>query len=513
MTLTRPTEAHESHSGRLTVLMLGGNSADWDSCLAAIRKIGIKFDAVREKSSKSLLERLVPGECYMLLVAADSAGRLQAGVLEILDQNTFDLPVIVVTSGSDEAAVPECLKTGVWDCVSRRALWRLPTLAKRVIETHALRHKLKDAEEVWTGVTHDVSNLLSAVLGHSEFVLTRVKDDEELRRAIEGMMKAAENAALWMRQGASPAQFRSERPQLMDLNEVVTGLEVILRLLAGGRIQVRLQIWKEPLRVIADGAQLARIVFNLALNALDAMPAGGQLTIETEAELAPAGDEARIQGGYWGKITVADSGQGMDREQQLHIFDRLYSTRGPDRGLGLPTVHALIERFGGHLELRSTTGKGSTFYVYLPCARQSQETPVITFQPQLQLNSAKRILLVDDDAPLRMVLARTFASAGYTVAQAASAQEAIQIQAVEPEPIDLLLTDVRMSSMNGRDLAEVLRARDPAMKIIYISGCSDPRAASEKNRSDFLMKPFKPTILLEKVQASLAADNASVSGA
>jgi two-component system, cell cycle sensor histidine kinase and response regulator CckA len=376
-----------------------------------------------------------------------------------------------------------------------------------------LRQKLKEREELWTGVTHDVSNLLTAVLGHSEYVLMRIQNDEELRSAIEGMMKAAENAASWMRQGTSAAPCGGERRQLTDLNDVVKGLEVILRLLAGTRIQLRLQTWKEPLRVVADGAELARIIFNLALNALDAMPAGGQLIIETEAELVAPGAEARRHPGLWSKITVADSGQGIDREQQLRIFDRFYSTRGPDRGLGLPTVRALIERSGGHVDLSSIPEKGSAFYVYFPCPRQLQETPEVTFQLQPPSNETKRILLVDDDAPLRIILARTLMSAGYIVMQAASAQEAIRMQAAEAGSIDLLLTDIRMSSMNGRDLAQALRTRDPAMKIIYISGCSDPRAASEKNRSDFLMKPFKPTILLEKVQASLAADNASVSGA
>jgi two-component system cell cycle sensor histidine kinase/response regulator CckA len=494
-------QAPEIQAHRLTVLMLGGYTTGWNSCLAAIREGGINFDEQYLESSKQLLDRLVPGECHILLIASDSSGQLPPGVLEILNDKRLCLWAVVLTDGDNEVAVQGHLKTGLWDCVSRDTLWRLPTLAKRAMETYGLRQRLTEAEELWTGVTHDVSNLLGAVLAHSEFILMRVQHDEELRRAIEGIMKAAENAASWMTHGAAIDQLNGERRQILDLNEVVTRMESILRLLAGITIELRFQMGKEPVPVIADAAQIARIVLNLALNAVDAMPAGGQLTIKTEAEWVTPGAEAGSHAGPWGKLTVADSGQGIDTQQQPRIFDRFYSTRGPRRGLGLPTVRALIKRSGGYLEVKSTAGKGSAFEVYLPYARQLSDRPEVRSQPQSK--SVKRILLVDDDAPLREVLARTLASAGYSVIEAGSAHEAIQIQAIQPGSIDLLLTDLRMSSMNGRDLAEVLRARDLEIKIIYISGYPDRRSDGAKNESDFLLKPFKPSALLEKIQACL----------
>jgi two-component system, cell cycle sensor histidine kinase and response regulator CckA len=439
----------------------------------------------------------------MLLIAPEPGVLLPPGVLELQGDRRFRMWPVVLTDRADGPVVQEYLKRGIWDCVSQDALWRLPIVAKRVLETHRLRQQLTEAEELWTGVTHDVSNLLGAVLGHSEFILMRVRQDQEVRRAVEGIMKAAEDAASWMRHGTSAEQPYGERLQITDLNEVVMRMEGLLRLLAGNNIQLGLQMWKEPVHVVADPARVARIVLNLALNAFDAMMAGGQLTLQTEAERVTSARETGSHAAGWGKLTVADSGHGIDTEDQTRIFDRFYSTRGPRRGLGLPTVRALVERFGGHLELKSTAGKGSAFYVYLPYAETMSGKPEVTLPPLARSSGAKNILLVDDDTLLREVLARTLASAGYNVIQAASAHEAIQMHSDPSCSIDLLITDIRLSSMNGHHLADALRERDPKLKIIYISGCPEELSAAEKSQSDLLIKPFRPSALLEKVHTCM----------
>jgi two-component system cell cycle sensor histidine kinase/response regulator CckA len=492
----------EARQPRLAVFLLGGNPSDWDCCLTEIRKAGVKVQARSIERLEHLLDRLVPGECSMLLVSPNSPRQLPAGIPEILGDSTLNLPVVVVGEDGGEEAVGPYLQAGIWDYVSQDSLWRLAVLARRALEHYALRQRLQEVEDLWAEAAHDVSNLLAAVMGQSELILMRVKADEELRRSVEGILKTGEAAASWMKQCVTDRRGSPARPG-GDLNQGIAGIESILGVLAGSRIQLRLSLWPEPLPVTADPPQMARMIINLALNARDAMPEGGRLTVKTEA--AAAGEiPADCAPGPWAKITVADSGVGIGVEQQSRIFDRSYSTKDQHQGLGLATVRRLVERCGGFVTLKSAARAGTVVSIYLPCAPQLSEETAATPRRQVFSDRSKKILVVDDDPPLREVLTRTLSIAGYCVLEARTAQEALQIQSRQPGSIDLVLTDVRMSSMSGWKLAETLRERDPKMKVIYISGYSDHHANDSSQGADFLMKPFKPTVLLERVQASLA---------
>ena len=439
----------------------------------------------------------------MLLIFPDTGEELRRRTLEALQERDANLPAIVVSSNDGEEVIEAFLNAGVWDYVSLDSLWRLPVLARRILDDYSLRERFVEVEDRWAGVAHDVSNLLTTVLGHSELILRRAETDEDLRRSVEGLLMAGEAAASWMKQYATGGPLETTG-LYVDLNQVIAGMESMLRLLAGGNIELRLQLGPNPMPVTADPAQLARAIVNLALNARDAMPEGGCLTIQTKAALALA-EGARGNGnpGPWAKLTVIDTGRGIEKQRQPRLFDRFHTTKEQHQGLGLATVRTLAERCGGFTELQSTQGVGTAVSIYLPCAAQSSDKAETMSDPQPFSNASRKVLVVDDDPPLREVLSHTLSLAGYGVLQAGTAQEALEIQRQQPACIDLLLTDLRMAPMDGRTLAGMLRARNPRMKVIYISGYPNHGACSLEENAEFLMKPFKPTALLEKIRAVL----------
>lgn len=476
---------------RLGVILLGGGPRHWDLSLRSLHQAGIKTEAQYAEGVEPLRRMAGAALCQMILASPDIPGWTLSAILAAVHEAAPQLPWVLVSGAVPPEEAKAYFQAGAWDWISTRELWRLGASARRALENHAFRRNLAEVENLWAGVGHDVNNLLSGVIGNSEYLLKFLAADAKARQALEGILTASELSAAWVQQCATAARVARNA----DLGQVLERMESTLRLLAGPRIQLRLKTSRRSIPVAADAAQVARVILNLVFNARDAMPEGGSLMVQAEVvrrqESFSAGRVA------WGRISVADTGPGMDTETCRRIFDPLYTSKSKHLGLGLPTARTLAEENGGFIELKSGLRTGTTFFVYLPLAASAAEQEEAAAPPYEA--GSKTILVVEDEPALREILIRTLKSGGYRVVEAEHAGKALEL--AQQSPIDLLLTDVRMPAMSGTELARAVRAREPGMRVVYISGRHDPCLSS--NGDAFLLKPFKPLTLLRTVEKAL----------
>ncbi len=363
------------------------------------------------------------------------------------------------------------------------------------------------------GVAHDFSNLLMTIKGCTEMLLRQLEPADKRREEVLEIQKAAERATSLTRQLLAFARKQVLQPQVVNLNDIVINMNKILQRLIGEDIQLatilELQLW--PVKV--DPGQMEQVIMNLALNARDAMPRGGQLTIAT-ANVNLNEDFARqhvsMKPGPYVMMTVRDTGCGMDKETLNRIFEPFFTTKekGKGTGLGLSTVYGIIKQSGGNIWASSELGRGSTFTIYLPkdtSAAPKKYKPKPT-QPPLPIKGTETILLVEDESAVRTMLRQTLENNGYKVLEAPNGQEALNICAHYQGAIHLLLTDVIMPGMNGQELSHLLSQRFPQMKVLFMSGYPDnsivPHGALESSTL-FLQKPFTLSTLEIKVREVL----------
>lgn len=476
---------------RLGVILLGGSPRHWNPSLRFLHQAGIKTEAQYAEGVESLRSMACATLCQMILASPDIPGWTYDAILAAVREAAPHLPWVLVSSAVPPDEAKACFQAGAWDWIATGELWRLSASARRALENHAFRRNLAEVENLWAGVGHDVNNLLSGVIGNSEYLLKFLAADAKARQTLEGILTASELSAAWVQQCATAARVVRNA----DLGQVLERMESTLRLLAGPRIQFRLKTGSRAIPVAADAAQVARVILNLVFNARDAMLEGGSLMVQVDVvrrqESFAAGQTT------WGRISVADTGPGMDPETCRRIFDPLYTSKSKHLGLGLPTARALAEENGGFIELKSGLRAGTTFYVYLPLApsaAEQEEAPALPYEA-----GSKTILVVEDEPALREILIRTLKSGGYSVVEAERADKALEIS--RQSQIDLLLTDVRMPVMSGTELASAVRSREPGLRVVYISGRHDPRVSA--NGDAFLLKPFKPLALLRTVEKAL----------
>ncbi|HEY0792571.1 MAG TPA: response regulator [Chthoniobacterales bacterium] len=363
--------------------------------------------------------------------------------------------------------------------------------------------KLEAIGRLAGGVAHDFNNLLSVIFGHSA-LLTRAPSLEDSQRAsLAEIRRAAERAASLTRQLLAFSRQQLLEPKVLDLNIVVAEAENLLRRLIGEdvRLVTVLQPGLRPVRV--DPSQIDQVILNLAVNARDAMPRGGTLTLATrDVEAVAAGASARS--GPHVLLQITDTGSGMTSEVQARIFDPFFTTKGEGKGtgLGLAVVHGIVEQSGGQIDVSSVPGAGTTFKIYLPTAEGALEPPAenVVRNP---VQGIETILLAEDEDAVRQITSRILEVFGYRVLEASSGEEAIRLAENSKEKIHLLLTDVVMPSMSGRELADALRARDPDLKVLFQSGYTDDavvRHGVVQAEVAFLHKPFTPDALAQKIR-------------
>jgi CheY-like chemotaxis protein len=343
-------------------------------------------------------------------------------------------------------------------------------------------------------------------------LLKRLGLNDSERKDIEEIQKAGGRASLLTRQLLAFRRKQVLQPKVLDLNAVVAGAEKLLQRLIGENIELRVVLDPALGRVKADSGQLEQIIMNLAVNARDAMPAGGKLTIETsnvEIDEQYAAQHASTLPGPHVMLAVADTGCGMDAKTKAHMFEPFFTTKefGKGTGLGLATVYGIVKQSGGSVWVYSELGLGSTFKIYLPCVDLVLEIASPSDKVEKVDRGSQTILIVEDDAALLQVTHRSLEEVGYAILTARSPAEAIHISESHPGPIHLMVTDVIMPGMSGDKLASYLSALRPEMKVLYVSGYTDEAIVHHgvlEPGLAFLQKPFSPRTLSRKVGEVLA---------
>jgi PAS domain S-box-containing protein len=389
---------------------------------------------------------------------------------------------------------------------------------KDVSQRRALEEQVRQSQKLEAvgrlagGVAHDFNNLLTVVSGYSELLAANASLDQRAREAVAEVQRATERAIAVTRQLLAFSRKSMLQPRTLDLNAVITEITKLVRRLIGEDIALVAHLGAGLLSVTADPGQLEQVVVNLAVNARDAMPQGGTLTITTsnvEVDTVAAANQPGLRPGRYALLTVADTGCGMDAETRARVFEPFFTTKEPGRGtgLGLATVYGVVVQSGGHIDVQSEPDRGTTFRVLWPQA----DEPAASLTPPGAVEAAVRggtetILLVEDEATVRGLAARVLAVYGYRVLEARDGAEAQQVARQSGLYLHLMVTDVVMPGISGLELARRLAPLRPKMKVLFMSGYTDD-AITRKGvlgpDAAFLQKPFTPEVLARRVREVL----------
>jgi len=391
-------------------------------------------------------------------------------------------------------------------------------VTRDISERKRLEEQLRQAQKMEAvgllagGIAHDFNNLLTAILGYSNLLLADLSEDSPLRSDIVGIKKAGERAATLTRQLLAFSRQQVLKPELLNLNSVVANMGEMLHRLIGEDIELVTLHGTEAAWVKADPSQIEQVIVNLVVNARDAMPQGGKLMIETgqvELDEIYARSHMGVKPGPYILLAISDTGQGMDAETQARIFDPFFTTKeqGKGTGLGLATVHGIVNQSGGHIWVYSEPGQGATFRVYLP---QAQGNGIATKPAEAitrSLHGSETVLLVEDNIEVRDLARRVLLEHSYTVLEAPNGVKALQLAQTYSGLIHLLITDVVMpGGLSGPQLAQQLTSYRPELKVLYVSGYTDNAIVHHgvlDSGLAFLQKPFTPHILARKVREVL----------
>ncbi len=365
------------------------------------------------------------------------------------------------------------------------------------------------------GVAHDFNNLISVILSYTSFAIDNAAGDDALRNDLLEVTKAGERAAALTRQLLAFSRKQVMQPLPLNLNQIAIGIETMLRRILGENIDFAMILAPDLGLTMADPGQIEQVLMNLVVNAHDAMPMGGKLTIETsnvEVDGESAEHHLTLQPGLFVRLTVTDTGCGMDEPTRVRIFEPFFTTKevGKGTGLGLSTVYGIVKQSGGDIWLYSELGHGTTFKIYLP--RELSVVKAMSARPQAELLHAtgtETILVVEDEEALRNVAMRVLVAAGYHVLMAANGYDALLVFGQHEGDIPLLVTDVVMPRMSGRELADRLKSMKSELKVLYMSGYTDDaidRHGVLEAGTHFLPKPFTGTELTRKVRQVLDSD-------
>ncbi len=390
---------------------------------------------------------------------------------------------------------------------------KLDVSRQKQLESQLLQsQKLEAIGQLAGGVAHDFNNILSVIMLQNEMLVSRNDLSSEVQEALGEIRVAAERAAKLTRQLLLFSRRQVMQPRLLDLNEVVAGLLKMLQRLIGEDLQIHLILHPAPLVTNADPAMLEQVLLNLAVNARDAMPAGGRLVVQTSAKVLDE-DSARERDeaapGPYVCLTVSDTGSGIPPDVMPRIFEPFFTTKGPGKGtgLGLATVFGIVKQHHGWIDVESEPGQGTKFHVFFPAAKEPMAEASSTLAPSKPRRGTETILLVEDDQAVRAATRSTLKSHGYHVWEATDGPEALALWASHRREIRLLLTDLVMpGGLSGQQLARKLRETDPQLRVIYMSGYSAEiagRPLELTGRDKFLSKPCPPHQLLDCIRECL----------
>ena len=398
-----------------------------------------------------------------------------------------------------------------WDGCPATLVTLFDLTERKQLESQFLQsQKMEVVGRLAGGIAHDFNNLLTVILGRAELLLHRLVTEGPARRDVELIQATGQRAAALTQQLLAVSRRQVLQPQVLHLNAVVSGLGPMLRRVIGEDLELSITLDPGLGRVLADPSQIEQVLLNLVINARDAMPGVGRLTIETanaELDEAYARRHTASRPGPHVMLAVTDTGSGMDEATRARIFEPFFTTKERGTGLGLATVHGVVSQSGGNIWVYSEPGRGSTFKIYLPRVEDAAGPAAAVEIPREPPRGSETILLVEDDDDVRALIREALEAHGYTVLDARGPDEALVLAAAAPGLIHLLLTDVVMPRMSGRELAAALGRARPGLRVLYVSGYA-PDAVARHGILDpgaaFLSKPFTPLGLAQKVREVLA---------
>ena len=512
----------------LRLLQLEDNTVDAELITATLTEGGILCQSQLVDTRQAFVAALKEGRLDLILADYSIPGFDGMTALTLARQHRPDVPFLFVSATIGEELAIDAMHQGATDYVLKQRLGRLVPSVQRALREFEDRSERKRAEEALRqsekqfrqsqkmeavgrlagGIAHDFNNLLTVIMGYSQVLLTELGPQHPLRGKIDETLKAGERAATLIRQLLTFSSKQPLDPKILSLNTAVANLESLLRRLIGENIQLVSTLDPMNGRLRADQAQLEQVLVNLVVNARDAMPRGGTLTIETaqvELTRSPVYHLTPLPPGLYVRLTVSDTGCGMDRNTQSHIFEPFFTTKGEGKGsgLGLSTVFGIVTQCGGAIDVTSRVGQGTRFDLYFP----NIESDILTTAPMQPVRQPQRgtetILLVEDDPSVRTLVRDELRKLGYRVLEAKNGVEACLLATQQTGLVQLLLTDVVMPGMGGRELAQHLSVIKPDLRTLFISGYMDDvgiMAGQEEGTSSFLQKPFTPEVLARAVR-------------
>lgn len=508
----------------LRILILEDSQADADLLERELRKGGVSFIACRVEDRDAFLRQLEEFQPDLILSDYTLPSFDGLAALELVRQRSPEIPYIFVSGTIGEERAIEALKLGATDYVLKDRPNRLAQAvlrAMREIEERAERKKLEEqfqqAQKMEAighlvgGIAHDFNNLLTAIIGYSNLVLSRLHEDDSLRSDIEQIRNAGEHAAALTRQLLAFSRKQIISPRVLDLNSTVANIDRLLRRVIGEDIELVTVLTAGLGRVKVDPGQIEQVIMNLAVNARDAMPAGGKLTIETaniDLDQSYPRQHISIEPGPYVMLAVSDNGCGMDEAIKARLFEPFFTTKtGKGTGLGLATVYGIVKQHGGHIWVYSEPGQGATFKIYLPRVEEPAE-PLVPKSRAPVRHGSETVLVVEDEPTVRTLLCRILTAHGYTVLEAGLPSQALEICRRHQGPLHLAVSDVVMPEMNGKELAQRLAELRPQMKFLFLSGYTSNAIAHHGVLDPgvaFLPKPLTADTLARKVREILDA--------
>ena len=397
----------------------------------------------------------------------------------------------------------------------------LELIAEDITDRRQLEEQLRQSQKMDAvgrlagGVAHDFNNLLMVINGYTEVLLEQLDPGSPMHHKVQSIQQAADRAATLTRQLLAFSRKQLLELKVVDVNTVVGDMERLLRPLIGENIELLTRLSTETGHTRADAGQLEQVIMNLVVNAKDAMPDGGKLTLRTADVTVRAGfsEHRFIHPGRYAVISVSDTGLGMDKETQSRIFEPFFTTKekGKGTGLGLSTVYGIVKQSNGYVFPQSQPGAGTTFYVYLPRVEDSAEESSPAKAPQNEVGGCETVLLVEDEESVRELVRVTLATRGYKVIEAENGECGLRVAEAFKEHIDILITDVVMPGMGGRELAKNLLALRPGISVLYLSGYTEDAVVAPGALGPgtaFLQKPFTLQNLAKKVREVLRSRSA-----
>jgi len=515
----------------LRLLHLEDNATDGDLIATTLTEAGLDCVAQRVDTRSAFETALRTGAIDLILADYSIPGFDGMSALELAHQHMPDVPFLFVSATIGEELAIDAMHHGATDYVLKQRLSRLVPSVQRALRERDDRHERKRAEEALAqsekqfrqaqkmeavgrlagGIAHDFNNLLTVIMGYSHVISAELGLSHPLHGKIEETQKACERATMLVRQLLAFSRKQPVEPKVLILNHVVANVEGMLQRLIGSDIRLVITLDPTDCHVRADQGQLEQVLMNLVVNARDAMVKGGVLTIETapaEITKGPVYHVKPLPPGPYVRLSVGDTGIGMDRETQSHIFEPFFTTKeeGKGSGLGLSTVFGIVTQAGGGIDVTSRVGQGTRFDIFFPriaAAPYPAEQASEMGQPR---RGTETVLLAEDDSSVRTLVRDELRKLGYCIIEAKNGMEASLLATQQIRSVDLLLTDIVMPGMGGRELAQHLTALKPDLRVLFMSGYTDDvgiLTGLKEGTTKFLQKPFTPASLAQTVRRLL----------